>query len=112
MNNFINSISKVYLIILIPLVSLLVISNILIFAEDTQQQQQQQQQNVTIASDVKDPSFFSFFEKMKNTTISPIVRDNTTESLDINAQNHTIDQDTQVLMMLDIPELKEALMDA
>ena len=75
MNNCIKSISKVYLIILIPLAFLLVISNILIFAED-KPQQQQQKQNITIASDVKDPSFFSFFEKIKNATESAIVSDN------------------------------------
>jgi predicted MPP superfamily phosphohydrolase len=80
MNNCIKLISKVYLIMLIPLVSLLVTSNILIFAEDKQPQQQQQQQSVTIASDVKDPSFFTFFEQIKNATESAIVSDNATES--------------------------------
>jgi hypothetical protein len=63
---------------LIPLAFLLVISNILIFAED-KPQQQQQKQNITIASDVKDPSFFSFFEKIKNTTEIAIVSDNARE---------------------------------
>jgi len=126
MNNCIKSISKVYLIILIPLAFLLVISNILIFAED-KPQQQQQKQNITIASDVKDPSFFSFFEKIKNTTEtasikdnviessivieSPTVKDNVKESSIVNVQNHARSQDIQVLMMLDIPELKETLMD-
>jgi len=119
-NNCIKSISTVYLIILIPLTSLLIINNILIFA--TEDKQQQQKQNIKIASDVKDPSFFKFFEKIKNTTEtpnikaivkeSPIVKVNGTKSQVINPQNHTMSQDTQVLMMLDIPELKETLMDA
>jgi hypothetical protein len=79
MYNYIQSISKVYLIILIPLAYLLVISNILIFAED-KPHQQQQKQNITIASDVKDNSFFSFFEKIKNSTESAIVSDNARET--------------------------------
>ena len=40
-----------------------------------------------------------------------IIKDNTIESPVIKAQNHTMSQDTQVLMMLDIPELKENLID-
>jgi len=118
-NNCIKSTSTVYLIILIPLISLLIINNILIFAAEDKQQQKQ---NLTIASDAKDPSFFTFFENIKNATEtpnikaivkeSPIVKVNGTKSQVINPQNHTMSQDTQVLMMLDIPELKETLMDA
>ena len=78
-NNCIKSTSTVYLIILIPLISLLIINNILIFAAEGKQQQQQKQ-NVTIASDAKDPSFFTFFENIKNTTESSVVSDNATES--------------------------------
>ena len=71
MNNCIKSISKIYLIMLIPF-SFLVINNMLIFAEDTQQQQKQ---NATIASD--DEDLFTFFENFKNenATEKPIVSD-------------------------------------
>ncbi len=116
MNNCIKLISKVYLIMLIiPLVSLLIINNILVFAED------KQQQTAIITSDINDPSFFSFFEKINNEKInnvtespivmSPIVSESITESPVINKSNRTLSQDIQVLMMLDIPELKENLMD-
>ncbi|HET8858170.1 MAG TPA: metallophosphoesterase [Nitrososphaeraceae archaeon] len=37
-------------------------------------------QNATIDSDATDPSFFKFFEKIKNATETPIVSDNATES--------------------------------
>ena len=64
MNNYIKSISKFYLIILIPLASLLIINNTLTFAED--KQEQKQKQNVAIASDVKkDPSFFTFLNNLQ-----------------------------------------------
>jgi hypothetical protein len=67
--------------LLIPFVSLLIISNILVFAqEQEQQQQEQQQQNVNIASDNDDSSFFSFFERIKNLTESHNVDDNTMET--------------------------------
>lgn len=112
MNNCIKSISKVYLIMLIipVVVSLLIISNILVFAED------KQQQTATITSDINGPSFFSFFEKINNVTespivMSPIVSESITESPIINKSTRTLSQDIQVLMKLDIPELKENLMD-
>ena len=115
MNNCIKLISKVYLIILIPLASLLIINNILIFAED----KQQQQQNIPIASDAED--LFTFFKNFKNAaetrsieanvTESSIVKVNTTENSVINTQNHAMSQDAQVLNMSDIPELKENLID-
>jgi hypothetical protein len=98
--------------LIIPVVvSLLIISNILVFAED------KQQQTATITSDINGPSFFSFFEKINNVTespivMSPIVSENIiTESPVINKSNRTLSQDIQVLMMLDIPELNENLMD-
>jgi hypothetical protein len=111
MNNSVKSISKNYLIILISVVSLLVTSTILIFAED------EQQQNTTFASDIKDPSFFSFFEKITNATESAIVTSpnvsvNVTKSPIINKQNRALSQDIQVLIMADIPELNDNLMDA
>ena len=103
MNNCIKLISKVYLIILIPFTSLLIINNILIFAED------KQQQNVPISSDAE--HLFTFFNNFKNaaetpsikTTViespivikSPSIKDNTIESPVIKAQNHTMSQDTQ-----------------
>jgi hypothetical protein len=107
--------------LIIPVVvSLLIISNILVFAED-KQQDQKQQQTATITSDINGPSFFSFFEKINNEKInnvtespivmSPIVSESITESPVINKSNLTLSQDTQVLMMLDIPELNENLMD-
>lgn len=97
--------------LIIPVVvSLLIISNILVFAED------KQQQTATITSDINGPSFFSFFEKINNVTespivMSPIVIESITESPVINKSNLTLSQDIQVLMMLDIPELNENLMD-
>jgi hypothetical protein len=107
MNNCIKSISKVYLILLIPLVSLLIINNIVVFAQE--QQGQQQQQNVNIASYKDDSSFFSFFEKIKNP--NSIVSENVKESPVINKQNGSLNQDIKVLMLANIPELKEIVMD-
>jgi hypothetical protein len=128
-NICIESISKVCLILLISLVSLLFISNILVFAEDKKQEQQYQEQEATISPDSKDQSLFTFFENfkkainnsfvienvkestviMKNAKIIPVVMMNAKESTVISTQN-MMSRDGQVLMMLDIPDLTEKLM--
>ena len=107
MNKGIRSVSKIYLIMLISIFSLLVTSNILVFSEDTQQQ------HVIIDSDVKLTSFFSFFENFKNATESPIViiNGNAAENPIIYPQNNALSQETRLLKTLDIPELKENLKD-
>src|SRR5919107_973591 len=98
MNNCIKSISKIYLIMLMSVVSFLVTSNIFIFAAENEQQQ-----TVTITSDSKDSSFFPFFEQIKNKTESaailpsPNVSEKVTETPIINKQNHVLSQDIQVL---------------
>src|SRR5688572_31958044 len=69
MNNCIKSISKIYLIMLLSVVSFLVTSDIFIFAAEDEQQQQ----TVTITSDSKDSSFFPFFEQIKNKTESAAI---------------------------------------